>query len=150
MTPIYISRCGDSERYHENFDDICRAIAEVFSEREIEEIPPSPEEPEPSDNRVDIVGAVEGDVKSDHGTPTIPIGIRTRDRKPKPAPQCCHRNMRRARASRFGPPRGCLDHPAGDHRPLSAAGPRRGYRQGCGQQLIRLRHPDSGALADCS
>jgi len=106
MTPIYISRCGDSERYHENFDDICRAIAEVFSEREIEEIPPSPEEPEPSDNRVDIVGAVEGDVKSDHGTPTIPIGIRTRDRKPKPAPQCCHRNMRRARASRFGPPGG--------------------------------------------
>lgn len=57
----------DAASYQENYDAICQAIAETISGVELESDdfvePPVPEEPELSgDNRVDIVGALQGDV----------------------------------------------------------------------------------------
>jgi N-acetylmuramoyl-L-alanine amidase len=66
----FVDSAADADLYHEQFDQICRAIAEAISGVEGEQPEPEPPQPEPEpeppelsgDNRVDIVGAVEGDV----------------------------------------------------------------------------------------
>jgi len=64
----FCDNTGDSNAYRSRFDAICEAIAETISGREIEDRPPRPERPPPErpplteENRVDIVGAVTGDV----------------------------------------------------------------------------------------
>ena len=53
----------DAQLYRENFNDICQAIAEIIAVEPTAPIDTDAEEPiEISDNRVDINGAVEGDV----------------------------------------------------------------------------------------
>jgi N-acetylmuramoyl-L-alanine amidase len=58
----FVDSEADAELYRTHFDDICLGIAEMIAGREIDHID-EPEEPiETSDNRVEIQGAVEGDV----------------------------------------------------------------------------------------
>jgi N-acetylmuramoyl-L-alanine amidase len=65
----FVDSAADADLYRANFDAICAAIADAISGREVEAPPERPERPEPEpppdltgDNRVDILGAVEGDV----------------------------------------------------------------------------------------
>jgi N-acetylmuramoyl-L-alanine amidase len=63
----FVDSSTDAELYRNKFDEICAAIASVLSGREIVDVPPTEPEPEPppelsENNRVDILGAVEGDV----------------------------------------------------------------------------------------
>ena len=59
----FCDNTSDSNLYREHFDAICEAIAETISGQEIADRPPRPERPPlTEENRVDIVGAVLGDV----------------------------------------------------------------------------------------
>lgn len=65
----FVDSATDAELYHQRFGAICQAIAEFISGRKIDDFPepplPEPEPPPPDlsgHNRVEIVGAVEGDV----------------------------------------------------------------------------------------
>jgi N-acetylmuramoyl-L-alanine amidase len=64
----FVDSSADAELYRDNFGEICAAIASVISGEQIAEAPPQVPEPEPEppelseDNRVDILGAIEGDV----------------------------------------------------------------------------------------
>jgi N-acetylmuramoyl-L-alanine amidase len=63
----FVDSSIDAQLYREQFGEICSAIASVLSGREIVDSPPTEPEPEPppelsENNRVDILGAVEGDV----------------------------------------------------------------------------------------
>jgi N-acetylmuramoyl-L-alanine amidase len=63
----FVDSSTDADLYRQKFDAICTAIASVLSGREIVDRPPTEPMPEPppelsGDNRVDILGAVEGDV----------------------------------------------------------------------------------------
>jgi N-acetylmuramoyl-L-alanine amidase len=71
----FVDSTADEETYLAHFDAICQAIAETLSGKDIAGSPPSPpDEIEDDENRVDIVGSVEGDVtviingKRLHGT----------------------------------------------------------------------------------
>jgi hypothetical protein len=62
----FVDSSADADLYRQKFDGICAAIASALSGRDVS-VPPSQPEPEPpppdaADNRVDILGAVEGDV----------------------------------------------------------------------------------------
>jgi N-acetylmuramoyl-L-alanine amidase len=58
----FVDSSTDAAAYEQKFEDVCRTIAEVVSGSTVS-VPPEPEtEPEPEGNRVDIVGAVQGDV----------------------------------------------------------------------------------------
>jgi N-acetylmuramoyl-L-alanine amidase len=59
----FVDSSIDANNYRQQFEAICERIAEVVSDEEIGGAPPDIEEPEPDDeNRVDIVGAVQGNV----------------------------------------------------------------------------------------
>jgi hypothetical protein len=56
----FVDSSTDAEAYLEKFDSVCQVIAEIVSGNTVS-VPPETE-PEPDGNRVDIVGAVQGDV----------------------------------------------------------------------------------------
>jgi N-acetylmuramoyl-L-alanine amidase len=62
----FVDSSTDTNLYTQRFDGICAAIASALIGREIEDVPPRPVEPAPPEvsgqNRVDILGSVEGDV----------------------------------------------------------------------------------------
>ena len=60
----FVDSTADADAYHTNFDEICLAITEAVSGISVDVPPDVPEPPVPDleENRVDIVGAVLGDV----------------------------------------------------------------------------------------
>lgn len=82
MPAILIETCfvdskADTDLYHQHYGAICEAIAETIGGVEIPEAPVEPEEPPPveppevsGDNRVDLVGIIEG-VEGTEGHVTI-------------------------------------------------------------------------------
>lgn len=70
LETCFVDSSVDTELYHQHYDSICRAIAETISGESVPieptepEQPDTPEPPEPGsgDNRVDVVGRVEGQV----------------------------------------------------------------------------------------
>ena len=63
----FVDSLADKDLYDNYFEDVCVAIAETISGREVSDIrPPHPELPErpelSEENRVDIIGSTRGEV----------------------------------------------------------------------------------------